>query len=708
MVNPTLSFLVITKVWPYGDIREPGWSLQGERSKCSLHHKHRYWHGATQESLAAMMPTAYLTKTVYNKLKDLGEIEGIRSKIVGVVEDDWRVEVPNPYYGGGTCWALDLDKVIPCLPEPHINCRVTGSFTEVPDFISILVVGTTPTPAYKSLPVTLSLMESCLYDGVATSPLDLIGKFPVTLSIDDVDIGTFYPTSQDPITFKNLITFDLYSYIDVWTPLLTPATREFKIKARFARQTMHNMTLGGTPVPDACFEQFSAETTIPVVFGECLNETKRYPTTCWDGTIVYAEICRDNEWVPTGETCPPMPADGEGRNPTTCWDGTIIYAEKFDAATMTWVPTGDTCPPMPADGELRGETTCWDGTVIHAEKFDATLKKWVPTGETCPPMPGPGEGRNPTTCWDGTIIYAEKFDDATKTWVPTGATCPPMPGPGEGRNPTTCWDGTIIYAEKFDTTLKKWVPTGATCPVKVCTEGEKRNPIICWDGTVIQTEICRDNAWVPSGEVCPTTLPERVIRLAVPKIVYEGQAVDIIAQVYCGSALSTGEPATLTVDGVDVQTKSTSAGEVKFRWTAKGTGIRKVCVYIPENLKCPVAGSECETITISAYVGDIREQIKSEKAAYEEELARLRELRKLERKPSGVSAPGVVMIPPSLAGTVVEVGGIPTTIPSGGLPIVVPPGETIVTVIKEGIKNDIPVVVLPGETITLPTPPGGL
>lgn len=588
MVNPTLSFLVITEVWPYGDIREPGWSLRGETHKCSLHHSHRYWHGATQLTLDAVMPTAYLTRTVYNKLKDLGEIEGIRSKIKGVVEDDWRVEVPNPYYGGGTCWALDLDKVIPCLPEPHVTCRVTGSFTEVPDFISILVVGTTPTPAYKSLPVTLSLTESCLYDGIATSPLDLIGKFPVTLSIDDVDIGTFYPTNQDPITFKNLITFDLYSYIDVWTPLLTPATREFKIKARFAKQTMHNMTSGGTPVQDACFEQFSAETTIPVVFGECLNETKRYPTTCWDGTIVYAEICRDNEWVPTGETCPPMPADGEGRNPTTCWDGTIIYAEKFD------------------------------------------------------------------------------------------------------------------------TTLKKWVPTGATCPVKVCTEGEKRNPIICWDGTVIQTEICRDNAWVPSGETCPTTLPERVIRLALPKIVYEGQAVDIIAQVYCGSALSTGEPATLTVDGVDVQTKSTSAGEVRFRWTAKGTGIRKVCVYIPENLKCPVAGSECETITISAYVGDIREQIKSEKEAYEEELARLRELRRLERKPAGASAPGVVMIPPSLAGTVVEVGGIPTTIPPGGLPIVVHPGETIVTVIKEGIKNNIPVVVLPGETITLPIPPGGL
>ena len=40
-------------------------------------------------------------------------------------------------------------------------------------------------------------------------------------------------------------------------------------------------------------------------------------------------------------------------------------------------------------------------------------------------------------------------------------------------------------------------------PVKVCTEGEKRNPKTCWDGTTIHGEVCRNNAWVPSGETCP-------------------------------------------------------------------------------------------------------------------------------------------------------------------------------------------------------------
>jgi len=38
---------------------------------------------------------------------------------------------------------------------------------------------------------------------------------------------------------------------------------------------------------------------------------------------------------------------------------------------------------------------------------------------------------------------------------------------------------------------------------KVCEEGEKRNPKPCWDGTTIHEQVCRNNAWVPSGETCP-------------------------------------------------------------------------------------------------------------------------------------------------------------------------------------------------------------
>ena len=41
-------------------------------------------------------------------------------------------------------------------------------------------------------------------------------------------------------------------------------------------------------------------------------------------------------------------------------------------------------------------------------------------------------------------------------------------------------------------------------PIVVCTEGEERSPVTCWDGSVIHKEICRNNAWIPSGEMCPT------------------------------------------------------------------------------------------------------------------------------------------------------------------------------------------------------------
>jgi len=124
----------------------------------------------------------------------------------------------------------------------------------------------------------------------------------------------------------------------------------------------------------------------------CNEGEKRNPETCWDGSVIHKEVCKNNTWVPSGETCPPEPAAGEKRSPKTCWDGSVIHAEKYDAALHRWVPSGETCPVMPAHGTKRNPTTCWDGSIIYAEKFDATLKQWVPTGETPPPKPECTEG----------------------------------------------------------------------------------------------------------------------------------------------------------------------------------------------------------------------------------------------------------------------------------------------------------------------------
>jgi hypothetical protein len=665
-----ISGIVINRINPHGDIGEPGWSVWGEEvPACSRKHNKTYWHGATQyPQLSAVMPTAFITREVYNYLVGHGQLEGIRSKIRGVVENTYAKEISWP--GGGTCWTLDPSSIIPGLPEPKITCTPAGSFTSVPSQIAASTKTGFPVLT-TTLPVILPITNRCVstFDKVATASRTIQGVLPVIFSINDIDLATVYPTEkiETPLAWYYAAKIDLATYLPAWKHLLSTATTALTLKARVDEQIIHNCTASGRPVGDAGFKAFSAEVTIPVSVCECDEGETRNPEYCWDWSTINTEICSGGLWTPTGAAC----------------------------------------PVMPAHGTKGGETTCWDGSVIDTQIFDANVKKWIPTGATCPVMPGPGEVRGATTCWDGSVICAEKFDAVTKTWVPTGATCPVMPGPEELRGLTTCWDGSEVYAEMFNATLMRWVPTGATCPV-MPGPGEVRGATTCWDGSVIHAEVFRAGTWVPSGEACPTRLPGRVMEMAAPTIVYEGQPVDVVVQVFCGAALSSGEPATLTVDGVDVRTKNTGAGEVSFRWTATGTGMRKVCVDIPANPICPVAGRLCRTITVSAYVGELAEQIKAEKAAYEEELARLRELRRVARRPVRPGAPGVVMVPPSLAGAIVEIGGVPTTIPEGGIPIVVPPGETVVTIIEEGIRRTIPVEVLPGETVTLPTLPGGI
>jgi len=124
----------------------------------------------------------------------------------------------------------------------------------------------------------------------------------------------------------------------------------------------------------------------------CNEGEKRNPKTCWDGTTIHAEVCRNNAWVPSGEICPPEPAAGDKRGPKTCWDRSVIHAEKYDAALHRWVPSGETCPVKVCnEGEKRNPKTCWDGkTIIHEQV--CRNNAWVPSGETCPEKPECTEG----------------------------------------------------------------------------------------------------------------------------------------------------------------------------------------------------------------------------------------------------------------------------------------------------------------------------
>ena len=483
-----------------------------------------------------------------------------------------------------------------------------------------------------------------------------------------------------------------------------------------------------------------SRSTVLGVIKQCDEGEKRTPSTCWDKSTINAEVCKSGVWTLSGETCPIMPAPGEKRTPSTCWDGSVIHAEIFDATLMQWLPTGETCPVIPDPGEKR-KFTCWDGSVIYDAIFDATLKQWLPTGETCPIMPAPGEKRTPSTCWDLSVIHAEIFDATLKQWLPTGETCPVMPAHGEKRTPYTCWDESVIHEEIFDATRKQWLMTGETCPV-IPAHGEKRKPSTCWDESVIHEEIfdatlmqwlptgetcpsappegtkrgeavCKDgstiyqevfagDAWIPSGEKCPEELPKRTIMAAVPKIMYEGQKVNIVVGAYLGAAPSTDETAILTIDNTEVSRMNTKAGEVTFKWTAEGVGMHNLCITIPANVNLPTPGRICETIMVSADVGSVKEQVKSEMDAYNEALKMLRKKKQLVREElRGYVRPGRISFPASLVGSIIEIGGVPITVPPGGTTIPIPAGDHQVITIIDGIEEIIRVIVLPGEEVFL-------
>lgn len=322
-----------------------------------------------------------------------------------------------------------------------------------------------------------------------------------------------------------------------------------------------------------------------------------------------------------------------------------------------------------------------------------------------------GTKRNPETCWDGSVIHTEIFSGGV--WVSTGETCPTEPLHGEKRNRTDCWDRSTIHTEKYDATFHRWIPTGEACPASP-PDGTKRNLTTCWDGSTIHTEVFAGGAWIPSGEKCPVQFVRRTLEIAVPKIAYEGQAINIVARAFCGAASSHDEDAILTIDGAAIETKKTKAGEVSFRWTAKGVGMHKVCINIPASPSCQVPITKCETMMVSAFVEGIQEQIKREKAAYEGRLTELRKRKKIEAgKVAKPGVPGYVRIPASLAGATIDVGGVAVTVPPGGTTVQVPSGDSIVSVIQEGISTSVPVLVSPGEMINLPTAglpelPGGI
>lgn len=270
-------------------------------------------------------------------------------------------------------------------------------------------------------------------------------------------------------------------------------------------------------------------------------------------------------------------------------------------------------------------------------------------------------------------------------------------------------------AEYEDVPITVGIQVTGPPPPPVC-EITDADFFTCPDGTVIQLNECVEGVKVPivPTPTCPPVVPPvvpptvgRAMVMAISNIVPEGRTVDVVVQALCAGVESDGEDATLLVDDAAVMTRPTAAGEVTFRWTAVEIGTRVVCVSIPASEICPYPGAVCRSIKVVTYLPEVKEQVEMELSEYETELAKLRKIREIERERlRGVAvSQGTVRIPSSLAGSTVVIGGIPRVVPPEGISVTVPAGESIVTIIREGVRDVVPVLILPGETETLPWGP---
>jgi len=156
-------------------------------------------------------------------------------------------------------------------------------------------------------------------------------------------------------------------------------------------------------------------------------------------------------------------------------------------------------------GAAINNTTVWgnyggrEWFSIHAgEDLDFYKTYYTQVFDIGGSIPGPGKHTV-------SLILAQRDrtdirHDAIVTVTPSpmdpceGVTCDPE-CVGTDLYDSTCVDGVCVRGALIEA-------DSVQCGF-VCAEGEKRNPRTCWDGSKIYQEVCKNNKWVPSGEVCP-------------------------------------------------------------------------------------------------------------------------------------------------------------------------------------------------------------
>ena len=124
----------------------------------------------------------------------------------------------------------------------------------------------------------------------------------------------------------------------------------------------------------------------------CTEGEKRAEETCWDGSAIHKEVCRGNEWVPSGETCPPKPecTEGDKKAGYICKDGKWQTAPAVPEPVVPPVEPTVTPPAAPpeyltpeeADERIRAGLPCYIKCVLPIldllPGIPYTTGMWVP------------------------------------------------------------------------------------------------------------------------------------------------------------------------------------------------------------------------------------------------------------------------------------------------------------------------------------------
>lgn len=129
--------------------------------------------------------------------------------------------------------------------------------------------------------------------------------------------------------------------------------------------------------------------------------TTTAPTTTTETTTTTTTTTPPVKDCPGGTT---VPADQQCPAPTTCWDGSTVYAP----ATCP-TPPPKQCPggsTVPADQQCPAPVTCWDNSTVYAPAACPTSPTQEPPIilRTVPQPPPPPPG---VKCWDGSVVATE-------------------------------------------------------------------------------------------------------------------------------------------------------------------------------------------------------------------------------------------------------------------------------------------------------------